>query len=44
MPIPGTVPVKHATPEWNEHDYELCRRYDEKVRRGEMSYRMVPVR
>ena len=36
--------MKHSTPDWNEIDYEICRMYDEKVSRGEMSYRRVSVR
>lgn len=33
----------HETPEWNERDYEICRMYDDRVRRGRMSYVEVPV-
>ena len=35
--------MKHATPDWNRIDYEMCSMYDERVARGEMSYRRVPV-
>lgn len=34
----------HTTPDWNETDYEICRRHDEKVRRDQIKYDVVPVR
>ena len=31
------------TPEWNEHDFKICRQYDDKVRQGKMGYTRVRV-
>ena len=33
-----------TTPDWNEHDLEICRRYDEKVKQGKMKYTKVKVK
>ncbi len=33
-----------TTPDWNDEDLDICRRYDEKVRQGKMSYRRVKVK
>ncbi len=30
--------------EWNKEDMEICRRYDEKVKQGMMTYRTVKVK
>ena len=31
------------TPEWNDIDYEICKRYDDKVKTGKMRYLKVKV-
>ncbi len=33
--------VKIETPDWNERDYEICRKYDEEVKKGKMTYRRI---
>ena len=32
------------TPDWNEEDLEICKKYDEKVRLGKMGYTKVKVK
>ena len=32
-----------TTPEWNERDYEICKKYDEKVKQGKMKYTKIKV-
>ena len=29
------------TPDWNKHDYELCKKYDDLVKEGKMTYRRI---
>ena len=33
-----------TTPDWNEEDLEICKKYDEKVRLGKMGYTKVKVK
>lgn len=35
---------RNTTPDWNEHDLEICRQYDEKVKQGVMKYKTVDVK